>query len=143
MNIINTGGRENRSMEFDIETILSNLHLLKEEKRMAIIDMLHDSGTKGLSFTAISKRCAIKPTVAAYHLKLLTRSGLLKKGFPDRMRGREHTSYSLTEKGKAVWSLKDILEMGAVEEIDNASPDNISMIPMEYGPRIITLTEVK
>jgi hypothetical protein len=43
----------------------------------------------------------------------------------------------------AVWALKDILEMGAVDETDTVSTEKITIIPVESGPRIITLQEVK
>ena len=131
----------------NIQETIEIMSVINEENRMKVLDHLRAIHPSGDSFKMIVLSCSIKPTSLVYHMKVLQKNGLIEKGFLEEEGRRDHTRYKLTEKGLAIWSSADLLEIGRPRKGDNGVhdigvPNVIFFIPMEIGPRSFRIKEV-
>jgi DNA-binding transcriptional ArsR family regulator len=147
MKINITGLEKGNSRNEDLLSIFQYLDLTKDETRLNILSILKESGETGKSFSEIVRITGSKPTKLAYHLKLLVKSGLIRKGFPEEMKGREHTCYRICRKGLGIWSICDILRYTGDDSIEGHHlqdyTEKIRIIPFSAGPRLFTIMEMK
>lgn len=141
-----SGKSKKTTIDHDIQIVLSNLNILKDELRITILNILQKQESKGLSFSSISKETSIRPTTLAYHLKVLKKAGLVEKGFKQASEERDYTCYTITEKGSSVFSFREIVKMGTDQVQKGIHPGDIpvsiKVIPMSSGSMIIDITEM-
>ncbi len=121
-----------------IESVLPDL--VRKGPRQDILAALIGTGNKGLSFRSLSRICGLKPTLLAYHLKVLVSRGGVQKEFRYQKIGREFSFYLLTDPGRsAVTASKDLLEMGKGNWMKGM--DRVVFIHAATAPRLLLIKE--
>ena len=125
-----------------ISEIIDILYTMKENIRRKIFYLIFSKGEDGISFKSIVESGRIPPTTAAYHLKILSRSGIVEKRFNNLDGRRDYSFYYSTQMGdRAFFMINEIYKELNIKEYPNEDmklPD-IQVIPLRYGPRCISV----
>ncbi len=131
--------------EYEISNIIDILYSMKEDIRRKIFQLIFSSDDEGISFKSIVNEGNIPPTTAAYHLKILSRSGIIEKNYNNLDGRRDYSFYNTTPMGdRAYFMVHEIYkELNSRNNIDKELelPD-IQIIPLRYGPRCISIEKI-
>lgn len=129
-----------------IETIIEILYSMKENIRRKILEIIFSAGEEGISFKSVVNKGRIPPTTAAYHLKILTKGGLVEKRFLNIEGRRDYSFYHLTRTGdRAFYMMNEIYSKLATGEDyeSGASLPDIHIIPLRIGPRCVSIERIQ
>ncbi|MBN1391026.1 MAG: hypothetical protein JXA22_10345 [Candidatus Thermoplasmatota archaeon] len=108
---------------------------------MCIVDIVISGGESGVSFKDIVSQSGLRPTTAAYHLKILCRTGITEKMFRNHEGRRDYSFYHLTTIGDRAYHSAMDMQRGLGESRAfryPMEPWNIEIVSIRNGPRCIS-----
>jgi len=147
-----SGSKGTIEPELSEDGLILSLFILKDTIRKNILAILFTEEEDGITFKDLSQKLKIPPTRLAYHLKVMSRRGLIFRSFIAREGRRDFSCYHLTEIGQRAAELSGSLipqftrspegsDQGNVVEYGYEGPARIQIFTSRTGPRCIVLRE--